>query len=293
MFIALAIAQQITSSSAGCTFIPHPWFPDDFYTCEISGANISNENEVLDFSGTHIGSRTNADVTTVRFVNSQIDVIPSNVFTTFTDMRILEANNVGLKRLNVGSLRNCTSLRELNLADNLITRLENGVFRPCAFLINLAGNQLTAFAPNLFQRIDNVASVNLSHNHITEIPPNAFRNIGLVSLNLNHNSISKIGFGAFSGFGTRNIRAGGLQLNNNRMERLTNDMFGTGWFHVNSFSIAHNGLVAIQRGFFNIFEPSPAGTSVFAEGNNCIDDNFRLQTLTQLRNDFENCFANF
>lgn len=292
--------------------------PDLWYTCEFSGARFSEGSETLDFSGNHVGPRTNTNVTTVRFVNSQIDVIPSNLFDTFPNLEILQANNVGLKR--VGSLGACLRLQELRLGNNSITRLENGVLRPCGGLrhvnfasnqlnhiddfvfsdaprlltINLSANQISRVSISWFREVGYIASVDLSNNKIVELPPYAFRSFGF-DLNLNNNLISRIGYGAFAGFGSSSTRSGSLQLNNNQIKRLTSDIFGLDWSHVIRFLVANNGLVAIERNFFNNFVVSPLGTSFYAQGNNCVDADFLRLTREQLRTDeqLEKCYSNF
>lgn len=316
----MAVAAQAALSTACCTFVPDSFFPDTWYTCVCSGAITTADNQNLNFAGAHVGSRTNANVTGVRFVDSQLDSLPANLFTSFPNLETVEANNVGLKTLNVGSLNNCPRLQDLRLGNNSLTRLDNGVLAPCDRLvdlilasnnieqigdsffnqaprlqrINLSRNQIRHISTTWFRGIDNLARVDLSFNKIEEIPPFAFERLGFSSLDLTNNSISYIGFGAFRGFGSYNTRTGAIDLANNQVRRLSNGIFGGDFTQVVRFDIRNNGLYAIERGFLNYFwEISSFRNSIYASGNVCVDEDLVRIPMSEMEAPLERCFANY
>lgn len=258
MFVALAIAAQVGIASASCSFEYEEWW---CYTCTFSGAVVNNENDILDFSGEHIGGRTNANVDRVVFINSQMQTIPSNVFDVFPRLITLEANGVGINRLNVGTLRNSNLLGEIYLNNNTISRLDNGVFRNAGNLrvlrindnrlnfigenvfrdlsalqnIQLNGNQLTEIPEKLFQNSASLRNIGLSENLISRITPGLFSGIGsLLSVGLNSNLITDIPAEAFLG-----LRIANLDLSNNLISTIGTRAFG----EVGSTSTRSGGLV--------------------------------------------------
>lgn len=335
VFVAAIAFSQV---SASCRF-----FQDDnwwMYTAECTGVVVNNENDILDFSGQHEANRVNADVQRVVFRQSQLSTIPSSLFDVFTNVQIVEADNVGINRLNVGTLRNCNHLNELILPNNLISRLDNGVFKNCPSIlrlnlfnnqlnhigeivfsdtpsinslslsnnrlvelpervfqnagslrsISLFGNQISKISSNLFRGNPALTSISLDHNQLTNIPEGTFSDLFLASLSLSNNLISTIGRGAFARVGALSTGSGGLDLSHNRITRLSSEIFNGTPSNLVSFNIRNNGLIAIERNFFDFIHQS---VTVFSSGNVCIDRDFQLSSRNAVNAGMEECFRNF
>lgn len=334
IFVA-AIAGQ---ASAGCRF-----FQDDMdrvYTVECTSVVVTNENDILDFSAQHEPNRGNSDVRRADFRRSQMETIPSNLFDVFPNLQQLSAVNVGMNRLNVGTLRNCGNLNSLSLINGAISRLDNGVFRNCPSLlqVNMGDNQLNFIGENIFRdtpslhtvmfhnnrltelperifqnagylrqivfsnnQISRISSnlfrgnpaltwINLAHNQLTEIPAQAFSALRIISLSLNNNLISSIGRGAFGNFALTATRVGNLNLNNNRITRFSSDIFNEVPSNLLSMNIRDNGIVAIERNFFNFVLQT---LTVSATGNACVNQDFTTARRETVNAGMERCFLNF
>jgi hypothetical protein len=268
LIFAIFVSSQVESTSAACTFIPDQLFPAFYYVCEFSGAQTTSENDVLDFSGNHVGSRTDADVTHVRFVNSQLAAIPSNVFDVFPNLQIFEAVFVGLNRLNVGTFRNCASLQELRLNENLITRLENGVFKGCQNLvtINLNHNLISLIDANVFVDTQRLSTIRLDGNQLVELPESVFSNsLSLRDIILSNNRLERIFPTQFRG----DQYIFGIDLRNNRLTEIPEDAFrGVG---ATVLYLNNNSISKIGRGAFSGFGTRTLRSGTVDLSNNNIE----------------------
>jgi hypothetical protein len=317
----VAIANQ---TAANCRFSFAGW--DRIYTAVCSGIVVQSENDIVVFSGQHESGMSNANVQQITFTNSQMETIPSNVFDTFRGLTTLTAQNAGINRLSVGTLRNCQNLLNLDLSFNSISRLDNHVFRSCSSLsrvtinnnqlttlgahtfalptlrtIELRNNSIVSLPEGIFSNAGGLDMISLSFNRIqritrslfqgnTEIPERAFFDLRLSNLGLDRNLISTIGNAAFGGVGMLSTRAGGLQLQNNRFTRLSSAMFGGHFSNLASIDIRNNGITAIERDFFTFLEQE---LSVSATGNSCVNRDFLTSNRGAVNTGMVACFANF
>jgi Leucine-rich repeat (LRR) protein len=295
--IVFGLTLQVALSSAGCRYFFSSIWPEQGYACEYSGARTTHDSDTLDFIGDHIGSRTNLNVTVLRFINSRLDTLPANLFKEFPNLTQLQANNVHLKRLNERSLAGCPRVMlYLELANNSISRLDDGVISCTNILeINLSSNHINRIGANVFERSRELTRIYLNNNRLTQIPTNLFSNFErLNQLDLSFNEISDLAPDSFRNFGNARSFAGMLLLGHNKLERLSSNIFGRTTSYVGTFDASFNQINAIQSSFFNLFhEGNTVKNDYLLQGNECVDADFRRTSKVDLNKQLERCILNY
>lgn len=136
------------------------------YTCFIVETIIRNPDLPVIIQGEHLTGFTDDDVERVIFLRSRISIIPLDVFTTFTNLQILDVSGSGLRSIN--RLENCENLQT----------------------VFASYNEIEVVQPNIFQDCLNLARLILSHNNINEFHSNGLSQ--LVELRLDDNNLQEI-----------------------------------------------------------------------------------------------------
>jgi Leucine-rich repeat (LRR) protein len=143
------------------------------YTCTYINAEIYQEEFLSTFYvfGDHENGKMDLDVVRVAFESSICEVIVSDIFSTFRNLKQVVANNVGLKILI--KISNCQRLEKFTASNNQIEVLEVHHFSECVNLrsVDLSSNRIKKLKANLFGRNFNLENINLSSNLIESIQP--------------------------------------------------------------------------------------------------------------------------
>lgn len=111
--------------------------------------------------------------------------------------------NLNLIKIPVQSFFNIPTLRELSLANNLLSSIGHKTFRfqnESLKLLDLHGNNLTKVPVKALRRLNNLEILILSGNEIDSLPPNAFsRQKNLLALELADNKMYTLTAEAFAG----------------------------------------------------------------------------------------------
>jgi len=224
-------------TSATCEFVLNEFYG---YTCELQYVNATSMNDMIDFSGDHIGGRTNAHVESVIVSQTaRLEEIPTVIFTTFFNMeqflctsndvrrvelpfcgprmRVIQLNFNPLAVVQNGAFRGCRSLQTLTLILADTERIEENAFADLPMLRELImfGNSLDDIHGHLFRNQQQLQTVRLDQGTITSIQPGAFQcQEFLNELDLRVNRIERIVTGTFTNMlrlrtlnlGTNNIR---------------------------------------------------------------------------------------
>ncbi|XP_039300523.1 protein toll [Nilaparvata lugens] len=119
------------------------------------------------------------DVTNVSWLNIRgnfITDLPKDVFRSLTKLQVLELGNNKLKNLEPGVFNNLTRLRLLNLWSNQLTDISRAVFTSTPNLesLDLSHNSLVSLRTDIFADLSKLETINLSGNEFSTLPQNLF-----------------------------------------------------------------------------------------------------------------------
>lgn len=129
-----------------CTFVEDG---EHGYTCELSDITFLNFRDKFAVTGTHIGTRTNADVRAIRITNSNFARVPPTIFRTFPNLISFSLINSGLEVVNSGTFEQCGEITHLDLTGNRIRHLAIDSFENCLTVgrLILDDNRITEIQP--------------------------------------------------------------------------------------------------------------------------------------------------
>jgi Leucine-rich repeat (LRR) protein len=242
------VAAFATQTSANCRF---SGAIGEQYTCDATGVTYLQEHDEIDLSGDHDGTRKDESVRRIIFSESKLVTVPASVFDKFVNLETFIARNVGMQRIEMEPLRQCSLLFHLYLDNNLITRLENGIFRNCwnsIQEISLEGNQIDFIGDNVFRSMMWLSSINLQNNRLTTMDPNWF--VSMRSL-----EIVLLGSNQFTAMNPNTFRHTTpliyVGLENNRITHIPAGMFTNRWLR--KLALNNNMISSIGEGAFQGF----------------------------------------
>lgn len=134
------------------------------------------------------------EITKIRFLNSDLEQFPSQLFRNFPRLEELDASETFLSRLDRNDIGK-TNLKKLNVSCNKIHRLTDGMSSnfECLENLDLSYNQIERIMPEAFKFSSYLRYLNLSHNKIPSLDRTFFDAVRSCEvLKLNDNSITEI-----------------------------------------------------------------------------------------------------
>jgi hypothetical protein len=123
------------------------------------------------------------------------------------DVRRLNLNNNQITQLPEGIFAGLDSVEELHLEHNQITQLPEYIFQGLSELqlLDLSNNQIVQLSGKIFDGLQDgvgrLGILNLSNNKITQLEPGVFEELALQYLYLNNNKITQLQPGVFKDAG--------------------------------------------------------------------------------------------
>lgn len=149
------------------------------YQCSESTRYASDQNTCIleGFEGTgqySFNDRRASSIKRVAFMNSKCNEIPASIFNAFKQIELLMMNKTSLQQ--VGELGAASSLKQLILNDNAITKLKDDVFSDASNLelLDLTKNQVRDISKFAFRGLTELKTLNLQFNLITELDKEVF-----------------------------------------------------------------------------------------------------------------------
>ncbi|KAG5881622.1 hypothetical protein JTB14_024092 [Gonioctena quinquepunctata] len=172
----------------------------------------------------NLGDRAFVGLTTLKTLNlssNYLIALPPDLFLSSRELRHLYLHNNSLSVLAPGILEGLDQLQVLDLSNNELTInwINRNTFSGLVRLVvlNLANNLLTKIDSNVFHDLYTLQILNLEHNHISAIAEGAFSELkNLHALTLSHNKIGRIESHHFSGMYALNQ----LLLDSNEIENI-------------------------------------------------------------------------
>lgn len=137
------------------------------YTCTGSISASDNDTSVITITGNHLAGRTNDDVTGFSIYNSPItNRLPRNINSFFPNLIAVDWVFGTLSGINSEDLRQFPGLRMLSLFGNQLTLLDSNVFahNPSLEWIELSNNLITNVGDGLFNNLSNLTFVMFERN---------------------------------------------------------------------------------------------------------------------------------
>lgn len=176
----------------------------DFELFKASGYRCTAENLTTDAKyirinkvlGTHVGNKSNDQVTELSFRNSTYKFIPRNIFEMFVNLRTLEVCGTVLEVIEEEMFDGALKLQKLLMDSNEIRIIVTRAFRGLSKLklLSLEQNQINSLPWDIFEDLMSLQILRLSHNHLTKLDANLLRNNSkLLQINFDNNEIVRIG----------------------------------------------------------------------------------------------------
>lgn len=287
------------------------------FQCEFEGTSciLRNERfltilEPAEFSGYSVQKQR---VNNLRFVECEIDLIPSYLFSIFPklnevniemskvstrNMNMLVRHLKPIKKLEIGGERNLVlenssfqhleNLEELVLVVLFLDFLPARIFEKNKKLryIHLGKNNIKTLDENLLAELENLETFIISRNQLENLPIILFKNNrNLKHINLAWNQIDKINENLFQ----NSQRLESVYLEGNQLEILPKKLF---WNNKNLkiVDLHSNRLRMFSSSLFNGLNSLK---KLDLAGNQCIDKQYRRRAeLETLRDDLEICNQN-
>lgn len=222
------------------------------YTCDLIIQNPYGLNNFTKINGTHMSQMGNADVLALHGLNSFSNTtnIPSIICETFTNIKDVSLEQMGIITIDENSFKNCIYLTRLYLPENKITTINANSFNRNTHLQDcyLYHNQLTTVPENLFVNSQNLRVVWLNNNKIIDLPKKIFSSSKLMEmLYLQNNEIKILRPEWFEHLEIMNI----MNLYSNKIEELPKYVFSN-MKNLLYLSLANNKLKVIHSDSFGV-----------------------------------------
>ena len=190
------------------------------YTCTASNVEINDINmEVHQVIGKQVDKNTNSDVVELHFVGSSLFYLSKDIFRTFTQLEIVEMQNVKLRQLTNGDFSGASNVKSLNLTNNKLKSIDNEVFQGANQLdtIDLGSNEIEKISSNAFKGLLKIKTLFIDNNYIQELHVETFKDlVNMKTLKLSSNQLKTINGQLFE-FNTKLYR---LFLNGNQINEI-------------------------------------------------------------------------
>lgn len=128
-----------------CSYKLIKWRDKGFlYHCVIKNASIANINTKITISGNHVCGKTNEDVRVIKFENSTVHYFPIGLAQPFSNLRALEMNRCGLKRITKDDLKGFEMLNDIFFDGNELEYLPGDLLSDFKYLkeVSFHGNHI-------------------------------------------------------------------------------------------------------------------------------------------------------
>lgn len=238
------------------------------YVCLILFAELSNRDAVVTFTGTHIGNRTNDDVDILLVIDSEIEFIPEEIYTTFPNVREIEFDYAGLQVID--PLPELANLRYFTIFGNNIPTVRNNTFANVGrtlLMLELVLNNHETIEVDAFAGLENVALLHLNYNHLFYPTLGTFNSLSnMLSIDFEGNNFQMIDEHLF--------------VNNQFLALMFAERNGI-------YRISPSFRANFNNGYIFVF---------FAYGNDCIDRGFILEDEVVeafMNSALQTCYGNF
>lgn len=193
------------------------------YTYAFTGSKIKYL-EMIKIDNIELDFQSTQSLTDLIIVNSKIEKIVSNQFSTYLALEKLSLKSNEIGEISEFAFMQLNNLIELDLQNNKIEEIKKGTFKqtPALKRLILSGNSLIKIEADIFLGAENLENILLDGNQIETISPGAFKNLKMLNeLQLEGNQIQKLFNKTFEGL--ENLRI--LNLSNQKISDIQQSAF--------------------------------------------------------------------
>jgi hypothetical protein len=171
IIVLLLLAQDAFGVEFQCKY-------EDLYTpyqCNLAQAfiSITEKNQPVTVTGTHLNSKTNDNVEMLLFNNPHVlNFVPTKVFEIFKKLRTIEMVDVQLNHMTTNAFINCLELNRLKVNKNNFPVLSASFAEACVNLedLFLTQNNIQTIDKDAFKGMEYLRSLDVQENKIASLP---------------------------------------------------------------------------------------------------------------------------
>lgn len=200
-------------------------YTDSYAVTFICGETDNSPNiftsDYVECSGNDVGYQS---LGKIDFENCQFRGFDSEFFKNYTQLRELDISDLGLEKIQIGTFEELPFLTIFNVSYNRLATLPSKLLSTAKSLVSVdfSNNMILQIYGSDFVGASNLTVLNLSHNRLLEIPSNSFKDAeNLLVANFSTNLIQRVYADAF--VGAKNIIT--LDLSVNQLQSLEEHTF--------------------------------------------------------------------
>ncbi|KAG5670092.1 hypothetical protein PVAND_000376 [Polypedilum vanderplanki] len=171
------------------------------YECRLPDVDLSTLDQFEIVGGEHIPPNTDANVVSFMSMNNNFEVFPTNHLERFPNLQQIHITGSRIPELPPHSIFNRSTLTNLDLRSNFISRIDAEAFMQTTNIqtLNLQFNRLRGIDNEAFAQFPNLQNLDLSFNLLERISAATLvNNPALANIDFNNNRISHINQTFFS-----------------------------------------------------------------------------------------------
>ncbi len=221
-----------------------------------------NKDEKIQIVADHPASSTDDDITEVKFIESMVHTLPSELFSTFKNLQTVQIDGSGIKEIKPNTFMNAKNLKQLILTNNELTEIEE----------------------NMFMGAENLEKLMLNYNKIANIHKNAFKNLTkLQHLSIGGNQLKSVDRNLLSTLKDLNI----FSIYTNQLRSLHRNLLRNNR-HLVDLHFQENAFNALSSTMFSHLDKLH---TLDLQKNNCVDKKFEgaSQQMAFIEDDLSKC----
>jgi Leucine-rich repeat (LRR) protein len=162
------------------------------YICILSNIKLLDHETNVSINGNHKKWYEDTNISRLQFISSTVYYLPPIVCQKFTNLEILDLDNIQLQEVLSQTFFNCTRMRTLLLTRNELAEIGYGIFDRMLNLveINLAGNKLIHINAFAFYGLSRLRFLYIDKNNLDASQEKFFGLINLRTLSLDLNDFN-------------------------------------------------------------------------------------------------------
>lgn len=202
--------------------------------CFVESGKYDSNNQTITLDT----DKNPADITEIAIKRMNIGRIPTELFSVYPNIIVLNLKGSGLKTLEGIAL--AKNVKDLTVERNKIPEINNGQLTPCVQELQAGDNKITNIEENALRYI---VHVELAYNKLKELPTNVF-NKSIKMITLNHNELENVDE-LFKGLSKLKY----LDVSHNKIRQISEDAFHN-CVELNILELSDNLLETIPKNLF-------------------------------------------
>ncbi|RZB38672.1 LRR 8 domain containing protein [Asbolus verrucosus] len=214
------------------------------------GLSFSNDKRIVVITSDNYLNKYVHQADEVTIKDQKISKLVENSVTDLTGVIRLHMTRCGIEEIRPGAFKNLPLLKELNLSNNLLKEIKNGVFANLPFdTLYLENNRIAKIENKAFNNLA-LANLFMDNNRISTWNSEWFYGTRLIGISMGNNLIENLPRRSFEYLAKLNLGLVYLILNNNKLKSIDPDAF-EGLKEASYLSFQNNLLEFLEPGLFD------------------------------------------